>query len=133
MLIKTFSFSVNEEYTVPVVGRKYTGVRKDETLPNFVDQKIGYVEEWVSTRNINLIKNITESNACIHNSILSQDIHSGVLVSNINNLTVNVCQNITKSETETPNNETNNDDSADENENNQNDILEKPLEDLIAP
>ena len=40
---------------------------------------------------------------------------------------------ITKSETETPNNETNNDDSADENENNQNDILEKPLEDLIAP
>ena len=34
---------------------------------------------------------------------------------------------------ETPNNEPNNDDSADENENNQNDILEKPLEDLIAP
>lgn len=132
-IIKTFSFSVNEEYTVPVVGRKYTGVRKDETLPNFVDQKIGYVEEWVSTRNINLIKNITESNACIHNSILSQDIHSGVLVSNINNLTVNVCQNITKPEPETPNNEPNNDDNTDENENNQNDILEKPLEDLIAP
>ena len=132
-IIKTFSFSVNEEYTVPVVGRKYTGVRKDETLPNFVNQKIGYVEEWVSSRNINLIKNITESNACIHNSILSQDIHSGVLVSNINNLTVNVCQNITKPETETPNNEPNNDDSADKNENNQNDILEKPLEDLIAP
>lgn len=98
-LIKSFDFSVNKPFEVPVIGKKYSSVRKNETLPDFKGSTIQYLESWLSSRNIPLTKNYTESNTCINNSILNQSVHSGTLVSTITNLTVDICKNVTESTT----------------------------------
>ena len=123
-IIKTFSFSVNKPYEVPTIGRMYTGVRKNETLPNFVGQNINYLESWISSRNITLNKNYTESNSCIEGSILEQNVHSGVIVSSISSLSVNVCKNVHVNEPITPEEPENN------NEGNNNQI-DDPIEDML--
>src|SRR5574344_235123 len=91
--IKTFSFSANEPYEVPVIGKTYTAARRNETLPNFVGQSINYVESWVSTRNLTLIKNYTSDSSCINDIVTGQSVHDGILVSSISSLTVDVCKN----------------------------------------
>lgn len=117
--IKEFNFSVNEPYEVPVIGKKYYSVKRNETLPNFKDKTIQYVESWVGERNISLNKTYTESNSCINDTVLSQNVHSGTLVSTITNLTVEVCKNV-HIEDVTPNtqNETNNNEQTNNNEEN---------------
>ena len=35
-LIKTFNFSVNYEYEIPVIGKEYYTTQRNETCPNFV-------------------------------------------------------------------------------------------------
>ena len=94
-LIKTFNFSVNEEYIVPVIGKTYNAVKRNEALPDFTDKSIQYLEDWASSRNLSIKINIVNSNSCVHNSIISQDLHSGTLVSSITTLKVDVCKNIT--------------------------------------
>ena len=93
-LIKTFSFSVKEPYEIAVIGKKYSSIKRNETLPNFVDKNISYLETWASERNISVNKNYIESNSCIEGSILKQNIHSETLVSSITTLNVDVCRNI---------------------------------------
>ena len=102
----------------------YTGVRKNETLPNFVGQNINYLESWISSRNITLNKNYTESNSCNEGSILEQNVHSGVIVSSISSLSVNVCKNVHVNEPITPQEPENN------NEEN-NDQIDDPIEDML--
>lgn len=97
-LIKEFSFSANKEYTQKVIGKNFSGQKKNETLPNFVNNNINYLKEWASSRNITIIEEETTSNDCTNNSILEQNIHSGTLTSNITELKVKVCKNIAISE-----------------------------------
>ena len=123
-IIKTFSFSVNKPYEVPTIGRMYTGVRKNETLPNFVGQNINYLESWISSRNITLNKNYTESNSCTEGSILEQNVHSGIIVSSISSLSVNICKNVHVNEPITPQEPQNNNE-----ENNYQ--IDDPIEDML--
>ena len=99
-LIKEFNFSVNEPYKVPVIGKTYSSVKRNETMPNFQNKNIEYVESWVKDRNITLNKNYSENNSCQNNTIINQNIHSGTLVSGITNLTVTICKNTEPSKIE---------------------------------
>ena len=92
-LIKTFNFSVNEEYKVPVIGKIYTTGQRNETMPNFVGSTIGYLESWVSGREITLTKEYQESTTCMNNQILSQNVHKGTLITKGMTLNVKVCKN----------------------------------------
>ena len=47
-------------------------------------------------------KTYSESNSCVNNSIISQDVHYGTLVSSISSLQVTVCKNIEVPKETTP-------------------------------
>ena len=49
-MIKTFRFSANEEYEVPVIGKRFYAVEGTETVPNFVGQTLEDVKTWVNER-----------------------------------------------------------------------------------
>ena len=97
-LIKTFSFSANKEFTIPVIGKNVTSGTRNETLPNFIGSSIEYVKEWASSRNITITEEEYTSNDCENNKITNQDIRSGTLTNNIDNLKVTVCKNIAETE-----------------------------------
>lgn len=94
-MIKTFNFSVNYNYEVPIIGKEYYSVKRNEALPNFVDSTISHLENWASSRNITINKNyIVEGMDGYDNTkdglITYQDIPNGTLVSNITTINVNV-------------------------------------------
>ena len=97
-LIKTFSFSANKEFTIPVIGKNVTSGTRNETLPNFIGSSIEYVKEWASSRDITITEEEDTSNDCENNKITNQDIRSGTLTNNIDNLKVTVCKNIAETE-----------------------------------
>ena len=97
-LIKTFSFSANKEFTIPVIGKNVTSGARNETLPNFIGSSIEYVKEWASSRKITITEEEYTSNDCENNKITNQDIRSGTLTNNIDNLKVTVCKNIAETE-----------------------------------
>lgn len=96
--IKTFSFSINKEYTIPVIGKNVSSGPRNETLPNFIGSSIEYIREWTSSRNITLVEEENTSNGCENNKITNQDIRSGTLTNNINTLKVTICKNIAEPE-----------------------------------
>lgn len=94
-LVKTFNFSVNYEFEVPVIGKQYYSVKRNEALPNFVGNNINYLNTWASSRNISVNVNyITEGMSGYDESkngiIVSQNIEKGTLVSSISSITVGV-------------------------------------------
>lgn len=128
-LIKEFNFSVNEPYKIPVIGKNYYSVKRNETMPNFTDKNVGYAESWANERSITLTKNYTESNSCINDTILSQDIHSGTLVNNITNLTVNICKNIHIEDIPQNNQENKKEETSETNE--ENPEIDEPIENMV--
>ena len=134
-LIKTFNFSVNEQYKQTVIGEKYYNEEKKEALPNFVDGKIEDLENWASSRNIEIkieyiTKDMDNYNENKNNIIIEQDINYGTLVSTIKTITVKVIK-VEKIELETNNenieidNDTN--DKTENNDSNNN----NPIDDII--
>lgn len=94
-LVKTFNFSVNYEFEVPVIGKQYYSVKRNEALPNFIGSNINYLNTWASSRNISVnIDYITEGMSGYDESkngiIVSQNIEKGTLVSSISSITVGV-------------------------------------------
>ena len=92
---KHFDFSVNYTYEVPVVGKEYSSVKRNEALPSFVNNTITYLENWASTRNIVVNRNyITDGmdgfDSTKDGIIISQNIEKGTLVSTIDTLNVDV-------------------------------------------
>lgn len=104
-MIKEFSFSANKEYQQTVIGKNFTGQKKNETLPNFVNNNINYLKTWAETRNITITEEEYTSNECTNDSITEQNIHSGTLITNITELKVKVCKNIAPSEEQEETNE----------------------------
>lgn len=94
--IKTFNFSVNEEYVSPIIGKKYYTVQRNETLPNFSGQSLDYVKTWCTARNI--IINIEDvipgdaryNDALENNTVVGQSIGKGRLVKDVSSLTVSI-------------------------------------------
>jgi len=102
-MIKTFNFSVNYNYEIPVIGKEYYSVKRNEALPNFVNSTINYLENWAASRNITINKNYITNDMdgfdeTKDNIIIYQDIETGTLVSNINTINVNVIKVIEKEE-----------------------------------
>jgi len=94
-MIKTFNFSVNYNYEVPIIGKEYYSVKRNEALPDFVNSTISYLENWASSRNIIINKNyIVEGmdgfNENKDGIITYQDVPNGTLVNTITSINVNV-------------------------------------------
>lgn len=92
---KHFNFSINYTYEVPVVGKEYYSVKRNEALPNFIGSTLSYLESWASSRNITINSNyITEDMDGFDESkdgiVINQDVQKGTLVSDINTINVNV-------------------------------------------
>ena len=94
-LTKTFNFSVNYTYEVPIVGKQYYSVKRNEALPSFIGSSLNYLNTWADSRNINVSVNyVTEGmNGYDENKngiIINQNIQKGTLVSNVSNIVVSV-------------------------------------------
>lgn len=82
-LIKTFDFSINNQYVLSVIGKGTFNQTDIDTVPNFKNQDKSIAEAWAITRNIKLsivYEDITEG---IDNVIIKQSIPSSYIVSNI--------------------------------------------------
>jgi len=140
-LIKTFNFSVNYTYEVPIIGKEYYTVQRNEALPNFVGNNINYLENWASSRNIlinktYITKDMDGYDENKNNIITYQDQISGTLVSNISTINVNVIKvekNETKEEIKKENKEedTKKEIESNNNENNTDNPKEDPIENLL--
>ncbi|MDE6141692.1 MAG: LCP family protein, partial [Bacilli bacterium] len=94
--VKTFNFSVNEEYTIPVIGKKYYTVQRNETIPDFTDKSLSYVKNWCESRNITVIPSYVYQGTAGYDrnkpdeSVIRQSVKRGMLVKDITSITVNV-------------------------------------------
>ena len=94
-MTKTFNFSVNYNYEVPVIGKKYYTVQRNEALPNFINKDLASINSWAISRDIKVDVNYISEGMDGFNEnkdgiIISQSIAKGTLVSTINSITVNV-------------------------------------------
>lgn len=103
-LTKTFNFSVNEPFEVPVVGKKYYTVQRNEVIPSFTGKTSAYVKSWCESRHITVYENFITVGMAGFNSelangtVIGQSVQKGRLVKNTNSITINV---IKQSETPT--------------------------------
>lgn len=94
-MIKTFNFSANYTYEVPVIGKQYYSVKRNEALPSFIGSSITYLNTWANARGITVNTNyVTEGMDGYDESkngiIISQSVSKGTLVSEVKNITVSV-------------------------------------------
>lgn len=95
-IVKTFNFSVNDEYKIPVIGKNYYTVKRNETIPDFTSKKLSYVKSWCEARNINVNVNYIEegdkgySSTKVNDTVIKQSILRGKLVKDVSNITVDV-------------------------------------------
>ncbi len=95
-LIKTFNFSVNENYVKSAPGKgKRTGA-SGELLPSFVGKTVSEVESFGNSHNIKINVRYVDSGSEYYNNdvavglIGNQSVHKDVLLSTISELTVYV-------------------------------------------
>lgn len=100
-MTKSFNFSVNYTYEVPIIGKQYYSVKRNEALPSFIDKSLSYLNTWASSRNIAVNVNYISDGMDGYDEnkdgvIISQGVAKGTLVSTINSITVSVVK-VTKS------------------------------------
>ena len=91
--VKTFNFSVNDTYEVPVIGKKYYTVKRQESIPNFKNKSIEYAKSWCEARGIEVFVNITTSEDYTNGTIINQSVRNGVLTTNVQTITFDVVNN----------------------------------------
>lgn len=107
--VKTFNFSVNDEYKIPVIGKKYYTVQRNETIPDFTNKDINYVKSWCESRNITV--NTTSigpgspdySQTLLEGTVISQNVRRGMLVKDVNSITVSIIKHPATVTPPTPN------------------------------
>ena len=87
-IIKTFTYSINEEYESKLIGQGITTGEKLELVPNFIGQTASYVRDWGTKNGITI--NIEGSENGI---VTSQNIHEGVLVKSITSIKITTNSN----------------------------------------
>ncbi|MBO5096593.1 MAG: LCP family protein [Bacilli bacterium] len=108
--IKTFSYSVNEDYSSKIYGKGKTSGGKLETLPNFVGKSVSEVQSWGSKNGISII--IKGEGSIVE----TQNKAAGMLVKNISSLTITTRSNYSvDTEKETESIEENNNEESTEN------------------
>ena len=91
--VKTFNFSVNDTYEVPVIGKKYYTVKRQESIPNFKNKSIEYAKSWCEARDIEVFVNVTTSEDYTNGTIINQSVRNGVLTTNVQTITFDVVNN----------------------------------------
>lgn len=91
--VKTFNFSVNDTYEVPVIGKKYYTVKRQESIPNFKNKSIEYAKSWCEARGIEVFVNVTTSEDYTNGTIINQSVRNGVLTTNVQTITFDVVNN----------------------------------------
>lgn len=94
-MVKTFNFSANYTYEVPVIGKQYYSVKRNEALPSFIGSSISYLNTWANARSITVNTNyITEGMAGYDENkdgiIINQNVSKGTLVSEVKSISVDV-------------------------------------------
>lgn len=94
-MIKTFNFSANYTYEVPVIGKQYYSVKRNEALPSFVGSSITYLNTWADARGITVNVNYITDGMDGYDSnkdgiIINQNVSKGTLVSEVKSITVSV-------------------------------------------
>lgn len=106
--VKSFNFSVNEEYKVPVIGKKYYTVQRNETIPDFTNKDINYVKSWCESRNIAVYTtNVGPgsegySQTLLDGTVVSQSVRRGMLVKDVNSINVSIIKHPATTVTPTP-------------------------------
>lgn len=91
--VKTFNFSVNDTYEVPVIGKKYYTVKRQESIPNFKNKSIEDAKSWCEARGIEVFVNVTTSEDYTNGTIINQSVRNGVLTTNVQTITFDVVNN----------------------------------------
>ena len=91
--VKTFNFSVNDTYEVPVIGKKYYTVKRQESIPNFKNKSIEYAKSWCEARGIEVFVNVTTSEDYTNGTIINQSVRNGVLTTNVQTIAFDVVNN----------------------------------------
>lgn len=108
-LTKTFNFSINEEYKVPVIGKKYYTVQRNETIPKFENKTLEYVRSWCESRDINVHVTYITPGASDYDAklkdgtVVKQNVKVGKLVKDVSDITVNVIKHPVTQTTTTTN------------------------------
>ncbi len=124
-IIKEFSFDANSPYEQTLVGKGEKNEVDNPTIPNFVGKDVSYVENWGSKNNITINKVMVSEGDSNFNSNVSiglvgaQSIKAGASLTNINSITIYI--NVM---TEEDNNQS-------ENEENEDNIIDDPINDLF--
>jgi len=98
-LIKTFSYSFDEEFEPRPYGQGLRGGSRTETLPNFVGQSRAQVEAWFRSRGAGVTYSDVNQGDPLFNSdfptgrVVGQSVHAGVLASEVRNITIYVIRN----------------------------------------
>ncbi len=102
--VKTFTYSIDEDYSSKVYGKGITTGGKLELLPNFVGKKVSEVKTWASNNAIPLTVN------GVGTIVQTQSKASGMLVKSISSLTIttNDANSTSRNEENTSNNDSNN-------------------------
>ena len=103
-LIKTFSYSFDENYEVRVLGKSKRDNNRLETLPNFTGKAKSDIESWCNARNIIVNYESVNEGSTRYNPlypsgyVIDQSVHHGVLMasSSISNITIYVMNNTSK-------------------------------------
>lgn len=91
--IKTFNFSINDKYEVPVIGKKYYTVKRQESIPNFKNKNIEYARSWCEARGIAVNENTVTNSNYVDGTVINQSIRNGILTTGITNITFDVVRN----------------------------------------
>ena len=94
ILIKTFSFDANENYTRKATGQGITTGDKLITMPRFIGKSVSEAEAWADENNIRLDVEFADSDSEYYNPdvlpgmIAGQSISDGMIINDTNELTV---------------------------------------------
>ncbi|MDE6284355.1 MAG: LCP family protein [Bacilli bacterium] len=130
-VIKTFHFSVNEEYVVTSPG---TGLKKNpsaSTLPSFVGKPVDEAQKWCGEHKIDLSIKYVDPGSEFYNSsvavglIGSQSVHANSLLSTVDSLTVYIVNSAASSTKPNDSDDEKNDEKNNTNKNDKNDKNDK--------
>ena len=117
-LIKTASFSYNEEYESPIIGKGISDNSKKEVVPNFKGGYKATVDAWASARGISVSYETAEYGSINYNTrygagiVGNQSVPYGTFVTNVKSITIYI-NGSTGPVVEPPQNNTNNSEAND--------------------
>lgn len=142
-VIKTFSFSVNEEYQVTSPGKGLKTIPSASLLPSFVGKTVTDAEKFCNDNNISLSIRYVDPGSDFYNGdiavglIGNQSVHENVLLSTVNELIVYIVNSADTTSDDKPNSSSNDKDNNDKdnknnnNEDDENNEIDQIIEDFL--